>query len=347
MPLTEEEKKRRREERTRKRLEERKKEELPPLKPVKGEGAGRPIGAIERGGAQFALPARELRELERRGKLAPKETLAGQAAARRQAGIDVAAEGRLGAGAFKEELREKILEPPSLEPTPLIEEAADLGFIPEVREGEQVPGLREALLPLGIERIAREKEDFLRKELNRFIAGTALAGTALLGAVALPAAISAVTKIATTSAVGGASNLIKTAAAGILVYTGVGKIADINRGKLDSMRGSLTKIPGLSSTTLSSVQTGGLSPEDGMEELRQLADSVDFAESRIKELGVFNMKYRTSEEYIEVMKEIEDARSNILERVGGIEQVARTGRPQLDPEALIINLEQQEEFKES
>lgn len=250
------------------------------------------------------------------------------------------------AGVLKEQLGEKILNQPSLKPEPLTE---TLGGI-VTQAGEQLgvaPGqtvdpnflLKAATGKLNQEDIRRQGEGALR----RLITGGTLAGSSF--------AIPAVARSATAASIGQrVFKLNSTVKAAGLVILGSfvggqglsGITTDINRDDLDVIRGQIEKISGESSTIQSAVQNEGLTPEEGLLRLQQLSNTIDEAEETVKQLANYNLKYRNSDEYLIMQEIMADARSNVVERVGGVQNLGLTGRTTTDPEELVMLLAQGE-----
>jgi hypothetical protein len=230
-----------------------------------------------------------------------------------------------GSAALKETLTEKALAPPSLEPPPLSE---TVGLSP--REFQ----------PIGITGVA-SAASFLqdpKKGIRNALAETAV-GSLLPLFSAIPAAATAITTTKIGAAVAGTSTSVKLLAGGFLASVLGGKVTDLQRNDISTLRGVLGKMSGQSSTIQSAVQNGGMTPQDAIQALNELANSVDEAESSLKQKAIYNVRFRTSKEYLETEQIIKDARFNILERVGGVENLAITGRTASDPQALILNLQ--------
>jgi len=251
----------------------------------------------------------------------------------------------LGAEKLKEQLTTQILTPEDIssqaatsEVLQGLGEKARLGTPLDVLTGQPI-GAQEGLAGAGLSQLSNE-------QLGGATAGTIAAGGLIIGGAAIatsgiPALVASIGgKIA--AATGATAGILKTAATGALAFFGIKGALDIKGGEISSMRAEIAKVPGQSSTILSAVQNGGLSAEEGMQRLRDLANSVNQSERAIKQIGIYNIQFRTDKEYLIVMQEIADARANLLERIGGIQNVALSGKPQVNAEQLIYTLQELE-----
>jgi len=235
-----------------------------------------------------------------------------------------------GAGALKEELKGKIEKPLSLEPTT---KALVMGGLTEEEAQQrinQISNLQE--IPSLAERAKAGLPD-----IAKTIGGMGVAGAA---ALSLPFLSSLIIKSKIAAAVGKTSGIVKGTALGITSTVIGGKLTDMKGDKVANLRAAIAKIPGQSSTILSAVQTEGLTTQEGMDALRVLSNDVDEAERAIKTAGIYSLSFRYDDEWIPTMQEIKDARLNIIERVGGVIDVATYGRPTLSPEELLFQGEQ-------
>ncbi len=231
-----------------------------------------------------------------------------------------------GSKALQQQLQQQTEQPLSLKPEALITPNEFM----ETREFQ----------PLGITGLSASKKllEDPEKELKR--RGVELAVGAAVGGLSLGLLSSIATKAGITKAVASSSGIVKGAALGIIATAVGGRLNDLKGGEVSNLRAEITKMTGSSSTILSAVQNGGLTPEEGLLQLRQLADAVDESEAAIKTAGIYSLRFRFDKEYIPAMAEIKDTRLNIIERIGGVETVAARGRPQLEPEQLLFDNEQ-------
>lgn len=240
-------------------------------------------------------------------------------------------------------LREQILNPPSLEPGSLTDLATDLNR----RAGNaffNIEGKSNFINGLLSGEISNDQiKEFAKGELKAGLVRGGVVAAAAGALFGIPAVAQLATRIAVGSSVGGLSTAITSASGAILgSIIGAGGISgatiDINRSRIDNLASSLDSIPGQSSTTQSAVQTGGLTPEEGILNLRQLADAVDIAERDLKNASLYNLRFRYSDEYKKLEQKIHDARTNLIERTGGIRNVALTGQTTFDPQRLAFDI---------
>ena len=71
-----------------------------------------------------------------------------------------------------------------------------------------------------------------------------------------------------------------------------------------------------------------------------MADELNSAEARIKELGIYNIKYRVDNQYILDQQRARSAREAILRRVLAVENIAATGQAAYRPEELLFDIAQ-------
>ena len=91
---------------------------------------------------------------------------------------------------------------------------------------------------------------------------------------------------------------------------------------------------------LEAAVRNGLPPEDAIKVLTDMAQEANDAERRLKELGIYNLDYRVSKEYLLDMSKIRSARMAILRRILAVENIAATGQGALDIEGLLFEIEQ-------
>ncbi len=323
----------------------------------------RKVGFVEKGGSQFVVPQKQLAETTK-GKISTKipgsptritgseRGLSGgtpetQEIARQIEDLRVTAASReVAAGSVSdpiiEGLKEDILTPPTVEPeTGIVEGAvegiAETVLTPGAVVGDKILDVVEGATGKKFNRITAE--DMANTNFGKLlglVGGGALAvGTGLAGAAAIPTVLKAGSAIGIKAAV--AKPLLGLATAGASIVVG-GAALDLNGGAIQSLRGEIAKMPGLSSTTKSSFDAGGLSFEEATAALEAMAQGIDDAESDIQQLAILNLKFKFDKKHRQIQAEIQDARTNVLERLAAIRLSAETGRPTLDPTAAMLSL---------
>ena len=245
-----------------------------------------------------------------------------------------------GSQVLKEELAGKIAEPPSMEPEPVGERvkeklllseeelAAHAEFRGRLLSGDVSPG----------EMVSKIKDFFTKPVLAGMGAGALIAAPYLLPAVA--------TKVVTGSVLGklGSIPFLKTAIAGVAIYTVGAGIFDYRGDEMDVLRQGLKKVVE-DGERIEAASRNGLPTGDTISILTTMADEVSSAEIRIKELGNNNLQYRVSKEYILDAQNVRSSREALLRRVLAVENMAATGQAALNPEALMYDIAQFKEGK--
>ena len=272
------------------------------------------------------LSKREAAEqLTKEEELSTKDTIAELTAEKRKEAFQA----ETGTPQLTTELQQQILEPPSMQPISLAKNAQSL------------IGARE-FQPLGITGFSASSQLLQNPEKELKRAGVELAAGTLLGGLSLPylAQIIASSKmINAVTGVTGSSTLLKTAIAGLGIYTIGGRVFDYKGGEMESYRTRIQKVVEDGERIEAAVRNG-MNPEDAIRILREMADETSNAERRIKELGNFNIEYRASKEYLEDMVRVRSAREAILRRILAIENIAATGQAALNIEELLFEAEQ-------
>jgi hypothetical protein len=255
--------------------------------------------------------------------------------------------------ATAEELTRDILNPPSLEPEPLSETlkqpAAELGL--EVVGGVQdvlTPAILEILQP-GLLDFSENAEAFSKTRLGETIGlSVTAAGIGAVGGLIGVAGAAAVTTVAAAKMSAGAALALYFAVskAWDALASDVigGRVTDVNRNRINQAMTGIGNVAGQASTTLSAVQNG-IPSEDGLANLRRLTDAVNEAERSMKELTIYNLKYKLSKEHVADEAKIVDARANIIERWNAIVNIMATGNAKLNPELLMMDMERLKEFE--
>ena len=174
------------------------------------------------------------------------------------------------------------------------------------------------------------KEEIL-KEGKNFATGVAItagAAFALVGGAAAGAAL-----LATAGKVGIRGNVAKfTAELAVLggVILGFGRIRDLNRDEINNMKKIAQRmVEGGERIEAFDRQAG--SSEFAIEQLNIMVDDLNFAESVIQQKAQFNFRYQGSREFTDDMVLFRNSRNAILRRITAVENIAITGRAQLDP----------------
>lgn len=286
-------------------------------------------------GGQVAtgLSQAEFRKLlERRaGKAAPiPGTLeaTGVKAQRRQEASFGDFQRQTGADELRAGLQEQVENPLDLEPESLAEQGAAIVLKPFEIVGNII-------------RHAIGKEPLMAEDVAKTKFGKTLAaGAVVVGAIAAaPVVMGLLTKAAAattiSSAVATNAFTLKGAAVSYGTFKAVGGFWDYNRGEFSTLKSEISRASSSSSTILSATLTGQ-DAVTSIEQLEELAGAVDFAEQRIKDMANTNIKFRLSDEYKEIMALIKDSRLNLIERIGGVSNIARTGVSNLSPEELMF-----------
>lgn len=233
-----------------------------------------------------------------------------------------------GSGQLTEELQNLILEPPSLKPPTRKEKGLPIAPTGALGTTQLPPGttIRESLLK------------------------GALPAAAIVAAVAtlpasLPFVASQVARISIPKAIigaGSATATLKTITAGLGVFLVGPKILDFRGDEMDNLRTQLQKVVE-DGERIEAANRNGFPSGDTIELLTTMAEEVAAAESRIQELGLFNLNYRVSKDYDLDQQRVRSSREALLRRVIAVENTAATGQAALRPEELLFNVEQIEE----
>lgn len=242
------------------------------------------------------------------------------------------------------------------------------GFLAEAGAAQAVPVANFVMNPIlntwedifGLERgtIKRpNRESFFNAEIpgsrlgggEGFKPGIPLAGSLtsaeivaliVLGGAAIP-------WVAQTSAmrvIGGkvlaSSGIIKLATTGVLgtaAYLGYGKVTDINRAKINNLNAA-SDDAGETSTTLVSAYENGADGMWTIEQLEVLIDTFDKSERDMLIAAKYNIKFRTSDEYVRAMAKNKKTREKMIASVNAIKSLMTTGKKQVNPEGLMFDV---------
>lgn len=240
-----------------------------------------------------------------------------------------------------EELRQELIQkrdaPPDISPTPI----SEIGLRPATDIA--------ASLSTGIEELTGKKFDTLSaEELGKTKLGKAIGfATIAAGAAAFAPFIAPfVAQVAAKSTIlkavtgtGGSVPALRTAIEGLGIFLGVGAIFDFEGKEMDTFR---KKIQGVieDGERIEASARNSADTTDTIFLLQTISEEVNFAEQRIKELGFFNIEYRSSKEFVDDMDNIRSARIALLRRLDAVENIAATGAGALRPEELLFNASQ-------
>lgn len=248
----------------------------------------------------------------------------------RRAGLE-----ELGVGELKTELQEAIISPPSLvTETPLAQEGvlADIGRAGMKIEEQTLVGRIAQGMGVGLDPKVAPMKGALAAlvAVGAGVAAVAPYVVSLAAGIAIPKAV-----------LGGKGSVaaIKTAVAGLGLFVVGRGIFDYRGDEMDNLRSGLKKVVEDGERIEAAVRNG-FPNSDSIALLRTMTDEVSSAESRIKELGNFNLQYRVSKEYILDTQNVRSAREALLRRVLAIENIALTGQAALNPEALMFTVGQ-------
>ena len=239
------------------------------------------------------------------------------------------------AEALSAELQEKIAVPPSLAPAPISE------VIKERRQESIASAKRKRKFFSNLVTGKATKEE-IAKEVKNFATGAAIAGVGLAAAFAIQA-VAASTITASVLGKLGSITALKgsTVKLGGFVAAGFGLQAafDFEGAEMDTYREVLQKVVE-DGERLEAAQRNGLDPIFALGVLTEMEQGVAEAETRIKELGIYNINYRISKEYIVDQDKVRSARLAITRRIEAAINTARTGVASLPPEQLAFSIAQ-------
>ena len=282
-----------------------------------------PAPVITRGGKEFLLPERELRELERRGRIAPEETT--------EARTEVAAkevrreefQEVTGTPELRTELEQKTAEEPSLEP----------GAVSDIPK--EVFGTTKGLSSAELAQLQREGRSPFTPEQEKARKKLAISATAVgIGAGFLPGLASSALALFSTTA-GKVVTGIGTGAGAVGLIGGGFPGTQIGQGQIDTRRGAIQEMSESPTDVIGAVQSG-LSAQEGIVRLRTMVEDIEKFEADIKTKAILNIKFRTEDQHLEIQKEILTARFAMLEAVNAIENIAVTGQVDADMENLLF-----------
>lgn len=248
-----------------------------------------------------------------------------------------------GAGETLEELEAGIVDEPSLAPEGVIDTATGLlatpGTVQQVALGNFMTGILEKITGNTYGRTsveeALEKNPIMSRVLGGSLAvaegallaigGAAALTTVLASSLATKAAALVSGKIAATGA-----TLAGLAATGF----GVAEVIDIKGSEIDTLKQQIAGYSEISSELRADVEAG-MDAGVAVKKIGDMVKSVQEAESRIKQLGSNNIKFRTSKEYLDVQVEALDTRTSLYSALGEIVTLAASGEVGLSPEQLM------------
>lgn len=301
----------------------------------------RRVVEIKKGKKQFVVPEKEARALARIGK-APAGLV--DIRAQERLALDIEAEagqrredipGQIGT----EELREQV--EPSVKP----------GAAPSAEAEESViANLLNANMEKGLKIQEGQKEFFdklfagtatkeeIIAEGKNFGTGVILTAGATFAAVG---GVAAGTALMTSAGVGTITKTVAGFGAEIAAIGGVilgfGKVRDLNRDEINNMKTIAQKmVEGGERIEAFDRQAG--TPEFAVEQLQIMIDDLNLAESILIQKAQFNFRYQGSSEFFTDMTLFRNSRNAILRRITAVENVAISGRAQLDPLALAQEL---------
>jgi len=235
-------------------------------------------------------------------------------------------EAETGAGALGEELQTQIEQPPSMKPDALI-------------TPNEFQASRE-FQPLGITGLSASARLLMNPEKELKRAGVELAIGSAVGSLSLGLLSQIVAKAAITKSVmGGTVAVLKTAITGLGIFLVGRSVFDWRGDEMDNLRSGLKKVVE-DGERLEAAVRNGYSPENSVSVLQAMAEEVNSAEKRIKELGIKNLNYKVSKEYILDQQNVRSSREAILRRVLAIQNIAATGQAAMSPEELLFEINQ-------
>jgi DNA repair ATPase RecN len=121
--------------------------------------------------------------------------------------------------------------------------------------------------------------------------------------------------------------------------SGVGAVTDIKGDELDALTGDLEEISSLATNILENVENEGFKWRDGVTIMTAKAQELDYVEERIQQIAILNADFRNSNEALETMNKIIDARTEVLNTLGEIRNLVLTGETKQDFTQMLISQE--------
>ena len=138
---------------------------------------------------------------------------------------------------------------------------------------------------------------------------------------------------------GTTSSLFGLAATGAAIL-GLGKLTDVNRGKINSHKGAIQELAAEVNAIKGEAEAGGAEGvAAGIKRLIEYEEELQDAEAAIKTLAANNLQFRIDDEHLEMEAEIRSARTDILERLQELRNLALQGQTSVNPNQLIVNAE--------
>ena len=185
----------------------------------------------------------------------------------------------------------------------------------------------------------KASKDEILKEIKNFAKGLGVASVVGGAVLSAPFIATSAAGTAIATQVTSASTGVKVIAGGLIAEAFGGKVTDINRNKINTMKARISGITEDGERIEASVGNG-LPPEQAIAQLQTMIEAVDDSEQALKTLAITNLKYRVGKEYIADSDSIISARTSMRRRIQAIENIAIQGSASLNPEALILNASQ-------
>ena len=253
------------------------------------------------------------------------------------------AQQQFGAQPLIAELRQDILDQPSLKPegVPLVDQ---FGVPQIVGLGNFATGVLEKVTGKTFGRTTSQELLEQNPVLSRIFGGAILGVEALSIAYGGVAGLTSVLRLravatltakvtASTGAVGGVLGL---GVAGLGAFKGVESITSLSGGKIDSLQQEIAGYSEISSEIIADVEAGVLTPTQARNLIGQMTRSIDEAEGRIQTLGISNVQFRLNEQWRDVQVESLDTRTSLLSALGEIQNLAIRGTKDADLNDLIF-----------
>ena len=179
------------------------------------------------------------------------------------------------------------------------------------------------------------------KFLAKSLTAAEAAALAVAGTAAIPAILATSIGTSIITRVAGTSTALRAAVLAIvgtsLIGGGTSAVTDIRGKNINNLLSSISKASSDASSIQSAVQNG-MDIDLAIQQLDILEQTVTDAEAEIKQLAIYNVDFRTSDEHIVIDAEIKQVRQNLLERTLAVRNVALTGRTAVDPAGLIYDM---------
>ena len=155
-------------------------------------------------------------------------------------------------------------------------------------------------------------------------------GSALLTPI-LASGVTAAIGAKVGSATGAVGKLLTAGA----LFLGASQLTDIKGDEIDSLKDQISGYAEISSEVVADVEAG-MSPNKAIQLIAEMSQSVNEAEARIKQIGIYNLNFRTGKEYLDIQTEALDTRTSLLSAIREIENLVATGEKEVNVQELYL-----------